>query len=259
MAGRFISSTANRANSEQMDYETDFDDGYAGTSVGKIYYRHHKGEGEKLILLHGLGANARSWKNLMFFMPDTLDIYLIDLLGHGNSDKPKIDYTISMQVQMLREFIALNNNGDSYLMGHSYGAWICAYYASQPYSAKGLILEDAAGLKLFFDDLQISGTLQQEKEEVLKQTLQMNGNEKYVIQSALDNRNEFLDETNLSKITQKTLVLWGSDDSTLNVKYAEEFKKQIPNSDLQYIEGGGHTPHFTRPKQVSEKIINFIG
>src|ERR1700719_471209 len=136
-----------------MDYERDFEEGYEYTSLGTLHFRRHPGPKEKIIFLHGIGSNMRTYKRLMEFLPAELDIFLLDLLGHGESDAPQIDYTISSQFQALREFISLQNNGDSFIFGHSYGGWIAAYYASQATTCKGIILEDSAGAKPFFDDL----------------------------------------------------------------------------------------------------------
>ena len=125
-----------------MDYDKDFEDGFEYTSMGALHFMHHPGTKEKIIFLHGMGANTKVWSKLVQFLPDGLDVFLIDLLGHGKSDAPEMDYTVSNQFQALREFIAAQNNGNSFIFGHSYGGWIAAYYASQPYTCKGIILED---------------------------------------------------------------------------------------------------------------------
>ena len=104
----------------------DFEDGFSYTSPGALHFKRHPGTKEKIIFIHSLGGKTRDWKRLMDFLPDDLDVYLIDLLGHGESDAPEMDYTIHAQFQAFREFIALQNNGDSYIFGHSYGGWVAA-------------------------------------------------------------------------------------------------------------------------------------
>ena len=215
-----------------MDYSEDFEDGFEYTSLGALHYRYHPGTGTKLIFLHGVGGSTRVWMKLMQVMPDNLDISLIDLLGHGESDAPHIDYTISNQFQALREFMSLRNNGDSYLFGHSYGGWIAAYYASQPYTCKGIILEDAAGLKESFDHLQDSQRITEYKEGMLRTTMQTNNNKDYVIKSILDSDfgEDQLTGELLSLIKSPTKIIWGSEDKVLEKSYANIFQKGIAGS-----------------------------
>ncbi len=243
-----------------MDYDKDFEDGFEYTSLGALHYMHHPGTKEKIIFLHGLGANTKVWSKLMQFLPDELDIFLIDLLGHGKSDAPQIEYSISAQFQALREFIAMQNNGDSYIFGHSYGGWIAAYYASQPCTSKGIILEDAAGLKESFDSIIKSGKEKEYKEKMLKSVLGLNSNKEYVFKSILDSdfgEDQLTDQV-LSNITTKTKIIWGSDDRVLDKSIAQIFQKKIEGSSVSIVDGAAHDAHFTNPKEVSDLIINFI-
>jgi len=241
-----------------MEYEKDFEDGFEYTSLGAIHYKHHKGTKEKLIFLHGLGATTKVFAKLMEFMPDDLDIFLLDLLGHGESDKPEIDYSVSIQFQALREFISLRNNGDSYIFGHSYGGWIAAYYASQPYSCKGIILEDANGLKEIADSIR---NREEYKKSLLDSLLKVNNNKEYVLKSILDTDlfgEDHLGKEELSMIKKPTLIILGSEDKTLDVRFAKIFAQDIKNSKLEIIEGGGHNSHYTYAEKVRDLILEFI-
>lgn len=243
-----------------MDYEKDFEDGFEYTSLGAIHYLHHPGTAQKIIFLHGMGSSTKAWTKLVNYLPEELDIFLIDLLGHGKSDAPEIDYTITAQFQALREFIALQNNGDSYIFGHSYGGWIAAYYASQPCASKGIILEDSAGLKEQFDSLIQSGKADESKQNMLKSTLMVNNNKEYVMKSIIeaDFKEDQLTGDVLSNIKVETKLIWGSEDELVEANYAQIFNKNIKGSSLEIINGAGHDPHYTNPKEVSEIIINFI-
>src|SRR5690349_24996679 len=53
------------------------------------------GEGPALLLPHGIGDSSVSWMPLI---PDLAERYTVitpDLLGHGNSSKPRADYSIA--------------------------------------------------------------------------------------------------------------------------------------------------------------------
>lgn len=243
-----------------MDYEKDFEDGYEYTSLGAIHFKHHPGTKEKIIFLHGIGSNTRAWKKLVGFLPSELDVSLLDLLGHGESDSPQVDYSISAQFQSLREFVALRNNGDSYLFGHSYGAWIAAYYATQPAGCKGIMLEDAAGSKEFFDKQVNEGKEEQYKENLVNLAMMVDGNKEFVIKSIVEAgfREDQLDEKLLSEIHTRTMIIWGAEDKILDKSYAEMFQSRIKGSTLKLIEGAGHDPHYTHAKEVCDLIMQFI-
>ncbi len=242
-----------------MDYDT-FENGFSHTSLGAIHFKHHPGTKEKIIFIHGLGGTTLVWKRLMEYLPDNLDVFLIDLLGHGESDAPDIDYTVSVQFQALREFIALQNNGDSYICGHSYGGWVAAYYATQPCAYKGLILEDSPGLSELFNDLSASSEADKHKESVLRLELGEGNNEavmRSIIYSNFDV--DLLTTQALSEIKRRVLILWGSNDELIPVRYANLFKDKIKGSELKIIDGAGHIPHYDQPAKVASAILDFIG
>ncbi|MDE1871165.1 MAG: alpha/beta hydrolase [Candidatus Micrarchaeota archaeon] len=243
-----------------MDYESDFEDGFENTSLGAMHYRYHPGTAEKLIFLHGLGYSVKTWSRLVEYLPDDLDVSLVDLLGHGESDAPEIEYTISAQFQALREFISMRNNGDSYIFGHSYGGWVAAYYASQPYTCKGIILEDSAGLKESFDLIIRNGGASEYKKTMLQSALKVNNNKDYVFRSILDSDfgEDQLTSEVLSKISARTEIIWGREDDMVGVRFAETFRKGIRNSSLDIIDNAGHSPHFTHPKEVSDILLRFM-
>lgn len=243
-----------------MDYETDFEEGYTHTSLGKIYYKRHRAQGKKLIFLHGLGGTTKVWDRLMKFMPDDLDISLIDLLGHGNSDSPEeLNYRVSEQVQILNEFIADQNNGSSCIVGHSYGGWVAAYYTSYPYASSSLVLEASAGLKEDEDEFAQKLDGEEYREKFLKDLLALN-NKEFVMRRILNAaREEELDSEVLGRIKKSTLIVWGSQDKRVDVKYAAIFKERIKGSRLEIIENEGHYPHYTKPEEFSNLILGFLG
>ncbi|MDE1870030.1 MAG: alpha/beta fold hydrolase [Candidatus Micrarchaeota archaeon] len=239
-----------------MDYDSDFNEGYVHSSFGRIYYRRHKTDGKKLIFLHGLGGTTKAWAKLMTFIPEEFDVSLIDLLGHGKSDAPAdIDYKISEQVQALTEFISDQNNRESCIIGHSYGGWIAAYYASYPYTASSFVLEDSAGLE---EDREFNSKDRGERDKKIEELAKFSLSKEVAEKILLSLQNERLTKDTLSKIEKPTLIVWGSEDSTVNVEYANSFKNDIKNSKLEIIEGAGHAPHYTNAEQFAKIVIDFI-
>ncbi len=85
------------------------------------------GYGEnKLVLLHGLTGSLNYWKLNLDSITTTHKLLLVDLLGFGDSPKPKGNYSLSIQLQALE--LILNkegfNDGKTLIGGHSMGAII---------------------------------------------------------------------------------------------------------------------------------------
>lgn len=241
-----------------MDYETDFKSRYLSTPHGKIHYMVHNGEGSSLIMLHGLAANTKTWTRLVQYLPESLDLYMVDLLGHGLSDAPKIRYTIAVQLSILKELIAQNKINGHFVFGHSYGGWIAAAYAKDN-SAMGIILEDSSGLRIFYDNVKHSGHREAQKKEILEKAKMLNL-DTYVAKSIVydESAEEELVKEDLQRIKSKTLIIWGGDDKAIGPSYARIFNKFISDSELEIIESAKHTPHYTNPRKVSELLLRFI-
>ena len=85
------------------------------------------GSGEtKLVLLHGLTGSLNYWKRNLESISKTHSLLLIDLLGFGDSPKPRSNYSLSIQMQAVE--LVLNkegfNDGKTLIGGHSMGAII---------------------------------------------------------------------------------------------------------------------------------------
>lgn len=73
---------------------------------GKIYYT-KQGAGKPLLLIHDLQAGASNfeWNRIESELSKTHEVYAIDLLGCGQSEKPPLTYTNFFYVQLLCDFI----------------------------------------------------------------------------------------------------------------------------------------------------------
>ena len=59
-------------------------------------------------------------------------IYAIDVIGFGDSDKPRdADYSMAWQASLLRQFFDSQQLDRADLIGYSMGGWISLKFASQ--------------------------------------------------------------------------------------------------------------------------------
>ena len=76
-----------------------------------------------VVLVHGLAARSEAWQDLVpLFPPDRYTLYLLDLLGSGESSKPKVaDYSIRGHSRRLLRFLEQASLSAVTLVGHSLG------------------------------------------------------------------------------------------------------------------------------------------
>ncbi len=105
---------------------------YLKTNGINLHYLHFKGDGQPLVLLHGLTANAHAFDGLIKAgLSPAFDIYCIDLRGRGKSGKPETGYSIrdhALDVLGLIEELPAERVT---LVGHSFGALVSVYLAHQ--------------------------------------------------------------------------------------------------------------------------------
>ena len=81
----------------QLSYEWKF---------GKINYLKY-GNGAPLVLLHGVGIGSagHEWDNVLNALARHYTVYVPDMIGFGNSDKPEISYSAYLYASMINDFI----------------------------------------------------------------------------------------------------------------------------------------------------------
>ncbi|MCU0549015.1 MAG: alpha/beta fold hydrolase [Leptolyngbya sp. Prado105] len=107
------------------------------------------GTGQPLVLIHGFGASIGHWrKNIPGLAEAGYQVFAIDLLGFGGSDKPALDYTVELWVELIRDFWAANIQQPTVFVGNSIGGLLCMMVlANHPeIAAGGVLLNPAGGL-----------------------------------------------------------------------------------------------------------------
>ena len=240
-----------------MDYNKDFEDSYLQTEQGKIHYKHHQGSGRRMLFIHGFASNIKTWKRFVGYLPDTLDIYLMDLLGHGLSDAPEVEYTIDLHLKMLDELVKDRKLENFYLLGHSYGGWVAGLYAANHNNLAGLIFEDTAGMEEFVVDREHN--VPNYKDQLFKDGLMLNPRQQ-VVKSMVNciYTNERITKEMVGKLKIPVQIMWGSNDSTVDTKYSGILASYIKGSIVSIVEGGGHTPHYIKPEETSGMLLSFL-
>ncbi|WP_008316290.1 alpha/beta fold hydrolase [Leptolyngbya sp. PCC 6406] len=98
-------------------------------SVGEYVAAYQEqGTGPVIIFLHGFLGDVHTWDLLIEPLAPHFRCIALDLLGFGQSSKPRLKYTIWHQVEFLHQFIQTMGLEDVALVGHSYGGWVAVAY-----------------------------------------------------------------------------------------------------------------------------------
>jgi pimeloyl-ACP methyl ester carboxylesterase len=105
------------------------------------------GRGPALLLLHGLGCTHHTWDPVIDALAKRYTVIAPDLLGHGESDKPRADYSIGAFANGLRDLLTVLGIDTVTVVGHSFGGGVAMQFAYQfPERTERLVLVGSGGL-----------------------------------------------------------------------------------------------------------------
>ena len=105
------------------------------------------GSGPALLLLHGLGCDHTTWRPVINRLAQDFTVIAPDFLGHGESDKPRADYSIGGYANGMRDLLTILGIDKVTVVGHSFGGGVAMQFAYQfPERTERLVLVAAGGL-----------------------------------------------------------------------------------------------------------------
>jgi pimeloyl-ACP methyl ester carboxylesterase len=226
---------------------------YAQTEYGKISYL-DRDKGYPLIFLHGFGGTGNTWLKIEPLLDAGIRPILVDLLGHGHSDKPEIDYRITQQAEAIKSLIEDLDLENFSIAGNSYGGWIALKFASTIINPDMIFLVDSAGISPTPGEQGIK-TAGDFIDSILKVRNYKNRDALETIMKNNAREDEKITYDELAAIRCPTTVIWGRDDRVIPLEYGERLNAGIKGSQLIVIDGAGHTPQIDRPVEFAN-IIN---
>jgi len=85
------------------------------------------GSGPPLVLLHGLGDSHRTWRRVAPRFAAHFRVLLLDMPGHGLSDRPDAPYTLDWYAAMVLGWLDAIGVGATAVIGHSYGGGVAQW------------------------------------------------------------------------------------------------------------------------------------
>jgi len=112
----------------------------------EVAYR-QAGSGPVVVLVHGITSSSETWQRVMPFLAGRFTVIVPDLAGHGESDKPKGDYSLGAHASFLRDLLAELGHERATFVGHSLGGGVVMQLFYQfPERCERLVLVDSGGL-----------------------------------------------------------------------------------------------------------------
>ncbi|KST65335.1 alpha/beta fold hydrolase [Mastigocoleus testarum] len=105
------------------------------------------GSGQPLVLVHGFGASIGHWrKNIPVLANAGYQVFVLDLLGFGGSEKAAIDYSVEVWVELLKDFWEQHIQEKAVFIGNSIGALLSLTVAAEhPEITEATVLINSAG------------------------------------------------------------------------------------------------------------------
>jgi pimeloyl-ACP methyl ester carboxylesterase len=233
-----------------------------------------EGEGEPLVLLHGLFGALSNFMDLIKYFSrhykvvvPMLPLFELDLLHTSVGGLEKFTH----------KFIEHKNYRNLHLLGNSLGGHVALLHAlKHPERIKSITLTGSSGLfengmgdtypkrgdyeyirkkteLTFYDPKTASKELVDEVYEIVNNRLKAL---KIITLAKSAIRNNLGEE--LNQIKQPTLLIWGNNDAITPPFVGREFQRLIPNSELHFIDKCGHAPMMEVPNEFNEILHKFL-
>jgi pimeloyl-ACP methyl ester carboxylesterase len=125
---------------------TDFDLQEIVLHGHRVAYR-EAGSGPVIVLVHGITSTSATWERVMPYLAERFTVVAPDLLGHGESAKPRGDYSLGAYASGVRDLLIALGHERATFVGHSLGGGVAMQLAYQfPERCERLILVDSGGL-----------------------------------------------------------------------------------------------------------------
>ena len=253
------------------------------TTIGglSINYKTFGAKSAKTVLvLHGWGKGSDSWVEVgKMLAKKGYHAVCPDLPGFGRSDEPKIPWAIADYLKFVQDFCAELKLDGFYLAGHSFGGGVsAAFVAHNPGIVKKLVLIDSAiarkerlglrqaaakimaGGKELFLKLPFADKLRPMAEKLVYKIAGAHDYQKTsgIMRQTFKNilGEDLISAADFIKIP--VLIIWGRDDSSTPLEDAFILEKKIPGAKLKIIDGCGHNPHVTHPRELAGAIDSFL-
>ena len=232
------------------------------------------GEGEPLVLLHGLFGALSNFQDLIeyFRHHNKVVVPLLPLF-----DLDLLHTSVGGLAKFVHRFLENRDLRNVHLLGNSLGGHVALLHVlKHPERIKSLILTGSSGLfengmgdtypkrgdynyirkkteLTFYDPAVATKELVDEVYEIVNNRIKAI---KIIALAKSAIRNNLGEE--LNQIKQTTLLIWGNNDTITPPFVGREFHRLIPNSELHFVDKCGHAPMMEVPDEFNRILHKFL-
>lgn len=240
----------------------------------KIKHHIDSGNGEPIVLLHGLFGALSNWQTTIDHFSKMRRVIVPTL---PITDLSLKETTLNALVDGVHDFVIEKGLKDFTMIGNSLGGHLAIIYAlNYPHFVKQIVLTASSGLfensmggsfpkrgnyeyiaekarYTFFDPKAIS---EEYIAELFEATKDIQKALRIVAIAKSAQRNNM--KADLPRIKQRTLLIWGLNDTITPVHVGHEFARLLPNSTLKFIDRCCHAPMMENPTRFNFLVENFL-
>jgi len=251
------------------------------------------GAGRPLLLLHGLLGGSFCWRRNMEALSQHHTVFALDLPGHGENDALRhVDCSMSAQADRILALMERLGLQEVDVVGCSWGGAIAMLLAAQSAKVRSLVLAapvnpwSTLGLgRIRFLNRRTGEALLRivwpfsrplyhtalarmygDPERLFAETVAgyisqiMRPGRVNNILNTLRSWEKDVDALRaaIPQIKARSLLIWGTRDSAVDVRSAEALKRALPDCQLKFIEGAGHLPFEETPDEFNRLVLDFV-
>jgi pimeloyl-ACP methyl ester carboxylesterase len=257
-----------------------------------------EGQGEVVLLLHGMAGSSQTWRSVILPLSRKYRVVAPDLLGHGNSAKPRSDYSLGAFAVFLRDLLDELGVAQATIVGHSLGGGVAMQFVYQhPDYCQRLILIGSGGLgpdvgwtlrllsapgaelilpiiapppvlsvgekvRSWFAKMGVESPRGAEMWSAYSSLADPETRQAFLrtLRSVVDYRGQAVSALNRLHVRtdMPTMAIWGDSDAVIPVDHAYAVQESRPDVRLEVLPGVGHFPQVECPMEVVDLIEDFI-
>lgn len=265
---------------------------------GHKYCYRAAGQGPAVVLLHGIAASSATWERVIPRLAGSYWMVAPDLLGHGESAKPRGDYSVGAYANLVRDLLDALGVRRCTVVGHSLGGGVAMQFVYQfPERCERLVLVASGGLGRDLHPILRAAALPGAKlalpllsaaasrgvgaltkglgrmgsrasadlEETWRSFIALGDREARrafleTVREVVDLGGQHLNGVDRLYLAAglPTLIIWGERDRLIPVSHAHVAHRAIAGSRLEIFPGSGHFPFLDAPERFAATLLDFL-
>ncbi|VEG57021.1 alpha/beta hydrolase fold protein [Mycolicibacterium aurum] len=264
----------------------------------KVAYRDEGSGPETLLLLHGMAGSSQTWRAVMPQLSKRYRVIAPDLLGHGESAKPRSDYSLGAFAVFLRDLLDELGVSRVTVVGQSLGGGVAMQFVYQhPDYCQRLVLISSGGLgqdvgwtlrllsapgaelimpviapppvitignklRSWLSAASIQSPRGAEMWSAYSSLSDPQTRQAFLrtLRSVVDYRGQAVSALNKMHLTTELplMIIWGDQDRIIPVEHGHALDDLRPGCRLEVLPGVGHFPHVEKPNDVVDLLDDFM-